>query len=249
MEMNDQLTTVNGKPVTVHDVFVFLKATGHFRNAIYEVIEIEVIMQKAESMGVSVSSAELQEHSDAKKRWMGLTSTVDWHNHCRWVGINEEQWNRMVTIELLRKKLQRRVIGAAEIRKYFSSNKAKLLTARLSRIVCADESGARKVIAHVKVRPDDFSLMARQHSIEEQTRNSGGYLGSFNGGILPAEIEKAVFSASSGEVLGPFEENGHWTLYRVEGLDHAELDDALRTYISEKLFSEWLHNEVNIARV
>ncbi|MBI3374017.1 MAG: peptidylprolyl isomerase [Betaproteobacteria bacterium] len=248
MEMNDELTTVNGKPVTVHDVFVFLKATGHFRNAIYEVIEIGVIMQKSETMGVSISGAELQEHSDAKKRWMGLKSTLDWHNHCRWLGINEEQWNRMVSIELLRKKLQRRVIGAAEIKKYFSSNKAKLLTARLSRIVCADEAGARKVIGHVKARPDDFSLMARQHSIEEQTRNSGGYLGSFNGGILPAEIEKAVFSARPGEVCGPFVENGHWTLYRVEGLDHAELDDALRTYIAEKLFSEWLHNEVNIAR-
>ena len=248
MEMNDELTTVNGKPVTVHDVFVFLKANGHFRNAIYEVIEIAVILQKAESMGISVSSAELQEHSDAKKRWLGLNGVVDWHNHCRWVGINEEQWNRMVRIELLRKKLQRRVIGAAEIRKYFSHNKAKFLTARLSRIVCADAAGAQTIVAHVKSRPDDFSLMARQHSVEEQTRNSGGYLGSFNYGILPAEIEKAVFSARSGEVLGPFLENGHWTLYRVEGLDHAELDDALRTYIAEKLFSDWLHNEVNIAR-
>ena len=154
----------------------------------------------------------------------------------------------MVRIELLRKKLQRRVIGAAEIRRYFSSNKAKLLTARLSRIVCADEAGAQRVIAHVRLRPDDFSLMARQHSIEEQTRNSGGYLGSFKSGILPADIEKAVFSARSGEVLGPFLENGYGTLYRVEGLDHAELDDAQRTYIAEKLFSDWLHNEVNVAR-
>ena len=248
MEMNDQLTTVNGKAVTVHDVFVYLKATGQFRNAIYEVIEIGVIMQKAESMGISVGAAELQELSDAKKRWLGLRTTADWHNHRRWVGINEEQWYRMVGIELLRKDLQRRVIGAAEIRRYFSSNKAKLLTARLSRIVCADEAVAQEVIAHVRSRPDDFSLMARQHSIEEQTRTSGGYLGSFKSGILPPEIEKAVFSAGSGELLGPFLENGHWTLYRVEGLDRAELDDALRTYIAEKLFADWLHNEVNVAR-
>ena len=231
----------------MHDVFVFLKATGHFRNAIYEVIEIEVIMQKAESMGVSVSSAELQEHSDAKKRWMGLTSTVDWHNHCRWVGINEEQWNRMVTIELLRKKLQRRVIGAAEIRKYFSSNKAKLLTARLSRIVCADEAGARKVIAHVKVRPDDFSLMARQHSIEEQTRNSGGYLGSFNGGILPAEIEKAVFSARSGGARPVPGKRVRDVACRVEGRSCGIGRCATHLY-RRKLFSDWLHNEVNVAR-
>lgn len=248
MEMKDELTSVNGKPVTVHDVFVFLKATGHFRNAIYDVIEIEVIKQKAQVMEVGVSPAELQEYSDAKKRWLGLNSTADWNNHCRWVGINEEQWNSVIRTELLRKKLQRRVIEAAEIRRYFSNNKAKLQTARLSRIVCADEAGAKRIISHVRTRPDDFSLMARQHSIEEQTRISGGYLGSFNSGILPGEIEKAVFAAQPGAVLGPFPENGHWTLYRVEGLDRAELDDALRTYIGEKLFSDWLHNEVNSAK-
>lgn len=248
MDMNDELTTVNGKPVTVHDVFVFLKATGHFRNAIYDVIEIEVIKQKAESMGIGVSEAEIREHSDAKKRWLGLNGTLDWRNHCRWVGINAEQWNKVVRTELLRTKLQRRAIGAAEIKRYFNGNKAKLLTARLSRIVCAEEAIANRLIARVRLQPDDFPLMARQYSIEEQTRNGGGYLGSFNCGILPAEIEQAVFSAQPSEVLGPFQENGHWTLYRVEGIDHAELDDALRTYIAEKLFSEWLHNEVDIAK-
>lgn len=248
MDMNDELTTVNGKPVTVADVFIYLKATGHFRSAIHDVIEIEVIRQKTESMGISVSAAELQEHSDAKRLWMGLHSTPDWHNHCRWVGINVDQWNGVVHTELLRKKLQHRVIGAAEIKKYFNNNRAKLLTARLSRIVCADEAGANRLIAHVRSRPDDFPLMARQHSIEEQTRNGGGYLGSFNWGILPAEIEQAVFSAQPSEILGPFRENGHWTLYRVEGFDHAELDDALRAYISERLFSDWLHNEVNLAK-
>jgi len=249
MDLNDRLTTVNGKPVTVADVFVHLKASGHFRNAILDVIEIEVIRQKTESMGISVSAAEIQEHSDAKRRWMGLNSTQDWHNHCRWIGINVDQWNSVARTELLRKKLQHRVIGPAELKKYFNSNKAKLMTARLSRIVCADEAGANRLIAHVRLRPDDFPLTARQHSIEEQTRNGGGYLGSFNQGILPAEIEQAVFSASPSEILGPFRESGHWTLYRVEGFDHAKLDDALRAYISERLFSDWLHNEVNLAKI
>lgn len=248
MEMSDKLTTVNGNPITVADVFVYLKAIGHFRNAIHDVIEIEVIRQKTAGLGISVSAAELQEHSDAKRRWMGLQSASDWHTHCRWIGINADQWNAMVRTELLRKKLQHRVIGAAEIKKYFSGNKAKLQTARLSRIVCADEAGAGAVIAHVRSRPDDFPMMARQHSIEEQTRHGGGYLGSFNSGILPADIEQAVFSAQPADILGPFRENGHWSLYRVEGFDHAELDDALRAYISERLFADWLHNEVNLAK-
>ena len=248
METNDELTTVNGKPVTVNDVLVFLKATGGFRNAIYDVIEIEVIKHKAESMGISVAEREIQEHSEAKKRWLGLHSAQDWHNHCRWVGINEEQWTKVVRTELLRKKLQRRAIAAADIKRYFNNNKAKLLTARLSRIVCADEASAKSLVARVRLAPDEFPLLARQHSIEEQTRNGGGYLGSFNTGILPAEIERVVFAAHPGEVLGPFGENGHWTLYRIEGIDHAELDDALRTYISEKLFSEWLQNEVAVAK-
>lgn len=244
MEMHDELTTVNGKPVTVHDVFVFLKATGHFRNAIYDVIEIEVIKQTAERIGLDVSPADIQEHSAAKKRWLGLHSDLDWRNHCRWVGISEEQWDKVVRTEVLRKKLQRRVIGAAEIRKFFNSNKTNLVTVRLSRIVCADDANAASILTHVRVKPDEFPTKARQHSIEEQTRNGGGYLGSFNRGILPTEIESAVFSAQANEILGPFRENGNWTIYRVEGFDHAELDDSQRAYIAEKLFSDWLRGEV-----
>jgi peptidylprolyl isomerase len=248
MEMDDVLTTVNGKPVRVQDVFAFLKATGHFRNAIYNVIEIEVIKQKARSMGLSVGDEEAREHSDAKKRWLGLAGAAAWQNHCRWLGIDEQQWNRVVCNELLRRKLQRRVIGAAEIRKFFNANKATLQTVRLSRIVCADEAEANWIIAHTRSRPEDFPLMARQYSVEGHTRNSGGYLGSFKRGILPTEIEQAVFSAQPAQVLGPFLENAHWTLYRVEGFDGAELDEALRAYISEKLFSDWLQHEVHNAK-
>lgn len=248
MDMNDEVTSVNGKPVTVADVFVYLKANGNFRSAIYDVIEIEVIKHKAEGMGILVEENEILEHSEAKKRWLGLNTQADWQNHCRWVGINADQWYRVVRTEVLRRKLQRRAIGAAEIRRYFQSNKAKLATARLSRIVCAEEPLAVQLIAMVRQQADAFPQLARQHSIEEQTRNSGGYLGSFNSGILPAEIEQAVFPAQPGEVCGPFRENGHWTIYRLEGIDHAELDEPLKTYIAEKLFAEWLHNEVEIAK-
>ena len=46
--------TVNGKPVTVADVFVYLKANGNFRSAIYDVIEIG---SPSESAAASSSSA------------------------------------------------------------------------------------------------------------------------------------------------------------------------------------------------
>lgn len=242
--MDDVLTSVHGKPITVRDVVDFLKASGHFRTAIYGAIEIEVIKLKARGMGIEASAGELREHSEMKKRWMGLHSAQHWHEHCRWLGIDDEQWEKMVRTEVLRKKLQQRAIGAADIKRYFSANRARLATVRLSRIVCTEEAQAAHLAEHVRQRPDNFAAMARQHSVEEQTRDGAGYLGSFSRGILPEAIERTVFGAAPGDVLGPFSENGRWSLYRVEGFDHTELDEAQRTYIAERLFSEWLRHEV-----
>ena len=43
MNMEDVLTTVHGRSLTVSHVLEHIKAHGIFRNAIYELIELEVI--------------------------------------------------------------------------------------------------------------------------------------------------------------------------------------------------------------
>jgi hypothetical protein len=247
MQMHDVLTTVNGKPITVRDVVQFLKSSGDFRNAIYGAIEIEVIKDKARAMEITVSADELREHSEAKKRWLGLKSAQEWRDYCRWLGIDAAQWDRIARTELLRKKLQSRAVGDADIKRYFNSNREQLATVRLSRIVCASEPEAARLTAQLRVAPDDFASLARTHSIESATRGGGGYLGSLNRNILPAEVAAALFASHPGDVCGPFAENGHWTVYRVEGFDRPELDHARRAYITERVFLEWLRNEVRTA--
>ena len=70
----------------------------------------------------------------------------------------------------------------------------------------------------------------------------GGYVGAVGRADLIAVAEAAVFSASAGEVLGPFKLPQGWTLLRVEAIQAAILDDATRNKIRNRLFEEWLQH-------
>lgn len=244
MDMRDVVTTVVGRPVTAEDVIVHLKADGTFRNAIYQLIEVQVIALKCEELEISCSEEEFRDYADMKRRLMGLFNAEDMNRYCKWYGIVMSQWNEMVNSELLRSKLQKEIIADADVEAYFEDHKNDFLMASLSRIVCSDENQAQAALATINEGGDDFAAVARKVSIEKNTRSAGGYMGSVKYGSLPKTINDAVFAADAGSVLGPFEQSGYWTLYRIDDVKNTELDDAQRKSISDQLFARWLKDEV-----
>ncbi len=243
MEMQDVLTTVNGEPITVEDAIVRLKANGNFRNAIYQLIESRVIALKCQELGIGVRENELHAHSETKRRLLGLFRAMDMNRYCKWHGITMEHWNATVQQEVLRRKLNEALIEDFDVEEYFEQNKNKFMMASLSRIVCAEFAEARKAKDRIVNGVEDFATVARDVSREKNTRRSGGYLGCIKFGTLAPTINEAVFSASPGEILGPFEQSGYWVLYRVEERRNPELDESLRKNISDQLFSQWLRKE------
>ncbi|MGI0015396.1 MAG: hypothetical protein ACREBU_18420, partial [Nitrososphaera sp.] len=87
MEMQDVLTTVNGTPITVDDVTVYLKVSGTFRNAIYQLIETRVIAAKGEEFNIQIGDRDFYGHVDAKRRLLGLHNAMDMNRYCKWHGI------------------------------------------------------------------------------------------------------------------------------------------------------------------
>ncbi|MGI9304946.1 MAG: peptidylprolyl isomerase [Gammaproteobacteria bacterium] len=244
MDMRDVITTVVGRPVTAEDVIVHLKADGTFRNAIYQLIEVQVIALKCEELKITCSEEDFRDYADTKRRLMGLFSAEDMNRYCKWYGIVMSQWNEMVRNELLRTKLQKKIITDADVGAYFEDHKNDFYMATLSRIVCPDEEQAQAALGAIRDDGDDFAAVARKVSIEKNTRAAGGYLGSVKYGTLPRAINDAVFSENPGSVLGPFEQSGYWTIYRIEEVKNTELDDAQTKNISDQLFTRWLKDEV-----
>jgi hypothetical protein len=249
MEMQDVLTTVNGSPVTVKDVTVHLKTNGIFRNAIYQLIENRVIASQCQALHISIDDRELHEHAETKRRLLGLSSAMEMNRYCKWHGILMEQWNEMVHQEILRKKLKEKVITESDITAFFAGHKQGFGMAHLSRIVCAGREEAQQAKDQVLTQGKEFSALARQVSIERNTRIAGGYIGCLKAGTLPRVIDQAVFFGQPGDILGPFDQSGYWVIYKIEEIKNPELDEALKANIADHLFSKWLQKTVLSTKV
>ncbi len=248
MEMNDVLTAVNGKPIDVGDVLVHLKTSGVFRKAIYDLIEREVIAYWSGEGGIEIGDAELHDYVNGRREGLGLSDVTAVHEYCRWMGVTFDQWHSSLENQLQRKKLMEHMYDTDTVTAYYRANSAALKSATVSRLVVAEHSEADRLAKLAREDGQDFSGLAREHSIEENTRVAGGYIGTIKMGILPAEIDDAIFTATLNEVVGPFNQSGYWVLYKINKIDFAELDESTRRQIAERLFGEWLAEQVQTAR-
>ncbi len=248
MDMKDVLTNVQGKQITVNAVVDHLKVNGVFRNTIYRLIEIEVIHIQCRQMGVTVSEAEMDSTQEEKRRYMGLSGAKSMSDHCRRHGITFDQWKQAVNDEILRNKLKDAICTDEAVSHYFEKNSEALRMLCVGRIVCQEQKKAEKILEQIHNGEGEFSFYARKHSLEHSSRIAGGHLGCFKRGMLPPEVEKDIFAAKTGAITGPYAQNGYWAIYRVAEIIRDELNEATRSHIANKMYSEWLHRAVMTVR-
>jgi peptidyl-prolyl cis-trans isomerase C len=61
-----------------------------------------------------------------------------------------------------------------------------------------------------------FETLAMQHSIDAQTRLSGGDLGYFTADVLPPTYADALKDAKVGDIVGPFQTDAGWVVLKLE---------------------------------
>ncbi|UCH79392.1 MAG: peptidyl-prolyl cis-trans isomerase [Candidatus Coatesbacteria bacterium] len=133
-------------------------------------------------------------------------------------------------------------------------------------IVVATAAEARDVTRRARAG-EDFEALAKLESLDEPTKNNGGLLGWIRpGGYIQGiganeEIEAALFAAAEGEVVGPFELDDGFHVFKIDRrrefrqMEFAEvrdrliaklLDDRRREYF-EQAFVE-LEQEYDVRR-
>lgn len=247
MEMTDVLTTVNGLPIVVEDICSRLKCNGIFRNTICQLIEEKVVARQMELMRIEVDVTELKNCIDRKRRELGVSDIREMHNYCRWLGIGLDQWEEMVEGEYRKNKLKSLLMDHKKITCFYQENRESFTILSLSRVVSKTQKEALD-IHESAVNGRDFSALARAHSVEVNTRSLGGYLGGFKKGMIAEDVWQQSIQAGVEGIVGPFAESGYWTVYRIDAIRNAELNDELCNSIKDRLFREWLNKEVYQAR-
>jgi len=204
-----------------------------------DAIAAALISIECEKRGIEATGEELQEAADkfrADRELFDGERTGQWLAQRR---LSFSDWEALLEADVLKNKLIKNLTDG-KIEQHFAENRLSLDSAKLSRLVVKDEEAARELRLQVIEEEADFHALVRKHSIDEQTKLAGGYMGNVQRKNMEAMVEAAVFGASVGQTVGPFKLSSGWTLFKVEEINRALLDDAIRENSKYQIFDEWL---------
>jgi peptidylprolyl isomerase len=242
------VATIQGTTLSLHDLLYTMKLKGQLTPLIGQAMVDKVIASAATKEGIKISDEELQKAADAFRLWRRLNKAADTQ---RWLAVNrltatdlEEGLER----NLLRQKLANHVTRG-QVAKYFADNRAQFDRARLRHLVVDKEGVAQELLSRIQEEDADFAELARQHSIDQRTRASGGDLGIVSRQGMTRAIETGVFHGNNGAVVGPLKTDAGYVLIQVEEILLGQLDAPTTAVIQENLFRNWIAQQVKNGQV
>jgi peptidylprolyl isomerase len=225
---------------TSDDVVKFLSISGQSTAIFSEVIKNKMVLKKAGELGLEASDDDLQKFADIFREMRGLYSAEETIAFLESNGLTEDDFEQFCEVAVLTEMLKDHLCTEEKMQEYFVNNRASLDAAMVSIIVVENENLANEIKMQIEEDGEDFHKLAREHSVDANTKYAGGYAGIFLRDSLPPEISAKVFNAQDGELLGPFVRDGVYQLILVERVMKAELSDEVKQLIRERVFAEWL---------
>lgn len=219
-----------------------------------------LIKDRADRLGITVTDAEVRDAVTRLKQQYGITTDEQFVSSLSQSGLTRAEMEARLRESLLTQKVfSRELRGRAdmtdsELRDKYNREKESYRLperAHLREIVVLKPEDPAKIeearqrsteVAEAALKPGtDFANLASTMS-ESGTRDKGGDLGEVAKGDLVADLDKAVFNAAPGTILGPLETKSAWHIIRVEQRLPSEvpafesIKDRLRRDASEDTF-------------
>lgn len=202
------------------------------KNLSNDLIAELLIKDRADRLGLSVGSDELKEAMSRLKDQYGIKTEAEFDESLRKSGMARADMEARLRDTILMNKVfakelrQREDLADKELRERYDREKERYRLperARLREIVVIKPDDPSKVAAAreratdlaAKARAGDFAAIATQFS-DAGTKSKGGDLGEVARGELLPDLDKAVFNATAGTVLGPIESKSGWHILKVE---------------------------------
>ena len=239
---NEVLAEAAGREITRREVEARLRLSGAWQEAIAELCLESAVVTLAEKEGLSVSDEPLQQAFDDFRRSRGLHKKEETTAWLEAAGLAVEDVERLVEAGLLHGQLAEQLVDDGQVDAFYNQNPQQFEYARVSHLIVAEEGAAQELALSVREEGEDFGKLAREHSLDESTRAGGGFIGLItraDAAAFPPEIADRLFSASVGEVVGPFPvAGGGYCLLRVDEVGRRPLDDELRRSLRAELLGQ-----------
>ncbi len=141
-------------------------------------------------------------------------------------------------------------ITETDLQTYYKANKDEFIepaTAQISHILVDDQQQAKDLIGRIN-NGEDFASLAKQFSIDEETKQSGGKIdaeitkGTYVAGVGDnVELNNMIFAADGPKVLDePFKTEKGWEIIKVESInpDRRKSMDEVRQQVMLMLMNQ-----------
>ena len=245
------IARIEDESITATDFIKLLKFNDQFDDTLEPFLTDKIAAHAAKKQGISVSTEEVQGRVDEIRRVLGLHRAKDTLEFLDDLGLTVDDFEKYVTDLVYKDKVYDFVCTEKAVTEYFNLHSPNFDGVELSQIVLETEGKAREMMALLEEDPDSFAEMAKQHSTDDETRDSGGVIGKVLRGTLEDEVEAKVFNASKGDVVGPYMINDGlaYQIFRVTDIYPAKLDESIKSEVEKILFDEWLEavsQELNV---
>jgi peptidylprolyl isomerase len=236
------IVRIDDEVITTDDFIRSLKLSGQFEGLVEQMVRDRLTARAARQAGLQLAPEQIQERADDFRRALGLHRAADTNHYLDALGVSLDEFETWITDSLYQEKMMEQVCNDASVARYFSLNSPRFDSVEVSHIVLDGEGAAREMMSVLQEEPEAFAEMAREHSIDDGTRQQGGAIGKVLRGSLKGDIEARVFNARAGELLGPFPspDGACYEIFCVNARHPAALDADTSAEIRRLLREEWL---------
>jgi peptidylprolyl isomerase len=236
------IVRIDDEVITTDDFIRTLKLNGQFEGLVEQMVRDRLAARAARQAGLVLAPEQIQERADAFRRALGLHRAADTNHYLDALGVSLDEFEAYITDSLYQEKMLEQVCSEAAVAQYFKLNSPRFDSVEISHVVLDSEGAAREMLSVLQEEPEAFAEMAREHSIDEGTRQQGGVIGKVLRGSLKGDIEARVFNAREGELLGPFAspDGACYEIFCVNAKHPATLDADTAAEVRRLLREEWL---------
>lgn len=219
-------------------------------------IERALILDKAKTLGISVTDSEVNAKIGELKKSNDIMDAAAFSRYLTEQGISETAFRSNIRDIMLMEKTRDRFFEGitatdSEAAAYYKANAARFAreTMRAAQIFLALSDKSEAGVAKVRKKAEslaaearagkDFAALAKRHSQDPGSKN-GGDLGEVARGDMAPEFDAALFALKQGGVAGPIESKHGFHLFKAlsdprKGVQSLE---SVRAAIDRQLMAE-----------
>lgn len=233
------IASIGNEEVTVNDLIFHLKSDLG-QSVIYSAIHEQLIRTASDEMGIRICDEELQQAADDFRRKQGLYSAQETFEWLEDNGMTVEELERKLEVNLLRERVKARVANENSIQEFFWDNVSDFQRAKVGLIVVESQRTAYDIIDQLIRGEAEFIDLALKHSVLEDVKQNGGFIGNIYRHHLPYAVDEAVFGEDAPMLVGPVEVGSRYYVVNVFEKNNADMDEEAREACSQILFDEFL---------